>query len=195
MIHSVNSFLDYSHVDRLLATANVDELGCFKDKRYIVHVGRFSPQKRHDVLFESYLNSAVDLPLVLVAKESAGLTNLINKYGLSEKVYVTGFTQNPYIWIKNSELLLLTSDYEGFPNVMLEALYVKTHVIASDCRTGPSEILTGDLQRWLVNKNDPILISKKIKEFFADVNKPEPNFDFSRYQVKCFIEKISNLID
>lgn len=195
LIHSVNSFLDYSEIDRLLSTATDDELGRFKDKKFIVHVGRFSSQKRHDVLFESYLNSGVNIPLVLVTKESIGLTNLINKYGLSEKVFVTGFTQNPYIWIKNSELLLLTSDYEGFPNVMLEALYVKTHVIASDCRTGPSEILTGDLQRWLVNKNDPILISNKIKEFFEDGNKSVPSFDFSCYQVSDFVEEISKLID
>ena len=52
-----------------------------------------------------------------------------------------GFNNNPYKYIKKSDFLILTSIYEGLPNVILEAIVLNKVVISSDCPTGPKEIL------------------------------------------------------
>lgn len=86
-----------------------------KDK-YIVHVGRFAKQKRHDILFAAMQKVPDDYKLVCLCRSSKKLTRLIEKMGIEDRVIVTGFVQNPYPWIKQAELLVLSSDYEGLPN-------------------------------------------------------------------------------
>ena len=67
---------------------------------YIIHVGRFNPQKRHDLLFEAFSGLSLPHKLVLLTHKTKALDDLINRYGLSERVYVAGFQENPYPWIK-----------------------------------------------------------------------------------------------
>ena len=65
----------------------------------------------------------------------------MNLNNLSNKVRLINFVNNPYIYIKQADLFILTSKFEGLPNVLLEALVLKKFIIFSNCRTGPKEIL------------------------------------------------------
>ena len=68
---------------------------------------------------------------------------------------------NPYPYLKASDVLILTSKYEGLPNVLLEAISLKKHVISSDCPTGPREILDNGKGGELFNiGNFPQLANK-----------------------------------
>jgi hypothetical protein len=105
---------------------------------------------------------------------------------LENQIFFLGNKKNPYIWMKNAELFLLSSKFEGFGLVLVESMAVDTFVISSNCKTGPKEILQdgkcGDLfeignfeelankiEFALLNeeyKKDKILKAKKrIKEF------------------------------
>ena len=61
---------------------------------------------------------------------------------------------------------MLSSEYEGLPTVLIESLFLKTPVISTNCLSGPSEILKGDLQKYLVEVNDIDALSKKMIEVF-----------------------------
>ena len=129
---------------------------------YIIHVGRFNSQKRHDLLFEAF--SSVPLPhkLVLLTHKTEALERLINKYGLSERVYVAGFQENPYPWMKGADLLVLCSDYEGLGNVLVESLILGTKVVSTDCPSGPKEIIGSLANDCLVPTRDVAALKNAI---------------------------------
>lgn len=121
---------------------------------YVVHVGRFAPQKRHDLLFEAWKIAALPHKLVLLTPPSTALDALIAGSGITDSVVVAGFQHNPYPWMRRAATLVLSSDHEGLPNVLIEALICGTPIVSTDCPSGPSEIMTGDLARFLAPVGD-----------------------------------------
>ena len=117
---------------------------------FVLHVGRFMPQKRHDLLLDAWKASGIPMKLVLLAHSSAGLERLISERGLQSQVAIAGFQANPYPWMRAAELLVLSSDREGMPNVLVEALACGTRVVSTDCPSGPREVLRGPLAAGLV---------------------------------------------
>ena len=69
------------------------------------------------------------------------LHSLILEYGLVTSVTFLGYQSNIYKWYNNADVFVLSSRYEGFPNVVLEALYCKTPVLANNCKGGVNEIV------------------------------------------------------
>ena len=117
---------------------------------FVLHVGRFMPQKRHDLLLEAYRRAALAQPLVLMTRPDPALDELIAHVGLRDRVRVVGFRPNPYPWMRAADLLVLSSEREGMPSVLVEALACGTRVVSTDCPSGPREVLRGPLAHWLV---------------------------------------------
>ena len=115
------------------------------EESYIVHVGRFHPGKRHDRLLKAYAKSKVEAKLVLVGsgdeQRLAAVKELAEKLGIVDRVIFAGFQANPYPLIKHARMLVLSSDSEGFGNVLVEALLCGTPVVSTRCPGGPAEIL------------------------------------------------------
>jgi glycosyltransferase involved in cell wall biosynthesis len=110
---------------------------------YILHVGRFAPQKRHDLLLAAFAASNLPQRLLLLTPPDPRLDTLIAQHGLQHRVASADFQANPYPWMAGAELLVLCSDHEGLPNVLIEALACGTRVVSTDCPSGPREILGG----------------------------------------------------
>ncbi|APS57980.1 glycosyltransferase [Piscirickettsia salmonis] len=149
---------------------------------YILHPARFDiAQKRHDVLFQAFSQLNTEHTLVLLTKENDELTALIKQYHLSDRVIVTGFQRNPYPWFKQSELTVLSSDWEGLPSVIIESLAIGTPVVSTDCPSGPKEILTNELSQWLTPIRDPEqLVQKIIQALTSNIKiKPSSTHPFS----------------
>ncbi|MCE9662531.1 glycosyltransferase [Halomonas sp. M5N1S17] len=123
---------------------------------YFVHVGAFTNVKRQDRLLRAYARSGVSTPLLLLGKgeTEAEIRQLVTELGLDNKVVMLGYRTNPYPVIQNAKALILTSDAEGLPRVLIEALLLHTPVISVDCPSGPREILTGALAEFLVEQDD-----------------------------------------
>src|SRR5690606_33271957 len=104
-----------------------------------------APQKQMDHLVTVFLELApihpdVDLWIWGEGELRPALQRQIREAGLDHRVFLPGRTDSPWTEMANSEMLVLTSAYEGFPNVMLEAMALGLACIAYDCPSGPREL-------------------------------------------------------
>ena len=98
------------------------------------------------------IKQQVDFELIIIGKGNLKniLLNYINENNLQKYIKILNFKKNPYPYIKQSEIFLLSSKFEGLPNVLLESQVLKKYIISSNCPTGPKEILlNGDLEIYL----------------------------------------------
>ncbi|SFT81659.1 glycosyltransferase [Halomonas saccharevitans] len=148
-----------------------------QDTGFCLFVGRLNfRQKRLDRLLEGYLASGIELPLVLIGDgESKRLQQEVTRLDLQDRVWALGSRDNPYPYMKRASALLLSSDYEGLPNVLLESLACGTPVVSTDCLSGPRDILVGDLARGLVPLEDTEAFGKAIRDVIDHSPSIEPN--------------------
>ena len=99
------------------------------------------------------------------------LQKYISNNNLNKYVKIIDFVDNPYPLIKQTNLFVLSSKFEGLPNVLLESLVLKKFIISSDCRTGPKEILLDGKGGFLFNVGDYKMLEKRIKYFFLNKTK------------------------
>ena len=169
-------------------------------ENYFIHVGRFTRQKRHDRLLKLFKDSQVAESLVLMGEGSssqvAQIHRLVTDNDLGHQVVVMGFHPNPFPYIRGATALLLTSDYEGLPTVILEALACGTPVIAYDCVSGPREILTGDLREFLIEFDHSAAFVAKIREISANRKRVclSPNF-IKRFSSKTVAMQYVSALD
>lgn len=114
-------------------------------KDYIVSVGRLEPCKNFDRLIRAYHLSGLSLKLLILGEgpEQTKLQHLIYELGLEDRVMLLGFLKNPFPIIKRARFGVFASSREGFPNAMAEAMALSLPVIATDCESGPAEIVQG----------------------------------------------------
>jgi len=113
---------------------------------HILASGRLVPMKGFDLLLRAMAQvasvlPAADLSILGQGPDEAALRELATRLGLAARVRFVGFRSNPYPWMKSADLFVLSSRYEGLPNVMLEALALGTRVVGMDCPGGVREIL------------------------------------------------------
>lgn len=146
-------------------------------KDYLIHVGRFHPHKRHDRLLKAYALSGIKAPLVLLGGGEEKIVEetkqLAQELGIHEQVQFLGFQANPFPFIKHARMLVLSSDNEGFGNVLVEALLCATPVVSTRCPGGPQEILEKvGMSNALAELNEKSL-AEKMANIYA--NPPEIN--------------------
>ncbi|WP_177203347.1 glycosyltransferase [Izhakiella capsodis] len=175
---------DFQHIHQL-ASAPCELAG----SDYLLHVGRFHQTKRHDRLLEAYALSGIQAPLVLLGKGSQDaeerLRQLTKTLGISERVRFEGFQSNPYPWIKHARQLVVSSDSEGFGNVLIEALSCNTPVVSTRCPGGPASILTGDLARGLADLSAQSLAEKMQEIYFNPPDLAAINLEIYSLPVIC----------
>lgn len=122
-----------------------EEIQKSKDK-ILINIGRLVEQKGQWHLirvFKEIIKIYPNIKLVILGRgELEGyLRELIDFYNLKDKVLLLGFKENPYKYLKNSDIYISTSLYEGMSNTILEAMVCGLPVIATDCKSGTREIL------------------------------------------------------
>lgn len=129
---------------KLLSGSEEAELP-WKEGRILISMGREDSVKGFWHLLKSFALVHEKLPdtrLMIIGKgEFEPYKELAEKLGVNEDIFFTGLKKNPYPYLKKGTLYVLTSYYEGFPNAMVEAMSMGLPVIATDCKTGPREIL------------------------------------------------------
>lgn len=116
-----------------------------KELPVILGVGRLIKQKNFPILINAFHKLQTDQPSRLIilgeGEERAQLESLIHTLGLTDKVELPGFISNPYAFMANADVFVLSSAWEGLPTVLIEALATGTPVVSTNCKSGPDEIL------------------------------------------------------
>ncbi len=164
---------------------------------FILHVGRFHESKRHDRLLEAYAASGITAPLVLLGQGDEKITQSLRQraddLGIADRVRFAGFHANPYPWIRHARLLVVSSDSEGFGNVLVEALSCGTAVVSTRCPGAPASIMKGELARGLAELNVKSL-AEKMREIYADP--PElQHLDLSIYSLNVICQRYLQLTE
>lgn len=112
-------------------------------KRYLIGVGRLIALKRFQDIIWAMKDLPLDVELILLGegREELALKSLAKELGLEKRVHFLGQVENPFGYIKRSDIFISSSSVEGFPNVLVEAMLCQTVVISSDCMSGPREIM------------------------------------------------------
>lgn len=115
---------------------------------YVVAMGRLVPNKNFALLIEAFARAGGDERLLILGEgpERPALERWIAALGLADRVRLPGFVANPFPLIAGAQCYVLPSNAEGFPNGLVEAMALGVPVIATDCRSGPAEILADGAQ-------------------------------------------------
>lgn len=128
------------------------------DYPVVLGVGKLLPQKDFDSFLKAIasLSGVREVRAVILGEgaERPKLEKLRNDTGLKEIVDFPGYCENPYAFMAAADIFLLSSRWEGFPTVLVEALAVGQRIISTDCPSGPREILLDGMLGRLVPVGD-----------------------------------------
>jgi len=137
-------------------------------------VGRLTEQKDFSTLMKAFADVRATRPLRLVLLGAGGLRNtlqhLANTLGIAEDVDMPGFVDNPFQYMTRAALLVLPSEYEGLPGVLIQALACGCPVISTDCPGGSREILADGAYGALVAVGDAHGMARAIE---AELDQPK----------------------
>lgn len=142
----------------------------------ILSVGSFKKQKNHALLLRAFalLLTTIDARLMLVGQGEGepALRGLAEELGLGDRIVFAGFQPDPTPFYRTADVFVLSSNYEGFGNVIVEALAAGTPVVSTDCPSGPAEILAGGNYGLLVPVEDAPSMTEAIRTVLASAYEP-----------------------
>lgn len=142
-------------------------------RHQLTAVGRLTPQKGFDLLLQAFAKIASDFPdwrLVIWGEgpDREALERARARLGLEAGVSLPGLTEDAGGWIERTGIFVLSSRYEGMPNVLLEAMTAGLPVVAFDCPAGPAELLEDGRTGLLVPPEDVDALSAALASLMAD---------------------------
>lgn len=141
---------------------------CENREKKIVNVGRLHPQKNQKLLINAFYNIAAEFPEYTLEIYGDGklreeLQTQIDALGLTGRVLLKGTTKNILDCVYTASLFVLTSDYEGMPNALMEAMAVGVPCISTDCRPGGARTLIQDgINGWITSAGDKNQLAKQM---------------------------------
>ena len=148
-----------------------------KEKKYIISVGRLISLKRNGDLLDAFFTLQNDdnkLEIIFLGDGilKNDLKNKCELLKIKDKVHFLGNVKNPFYYLNKSNLFVMTSETEGFPNVLVEAMACGIPVVSSDCKSGPREILKNETYGLLYPVGNIDKLIEKIKYYlYEDIDK------------------------
>lgn len=170
------------------------------NEKWIVSIGRLSEEKNLQMLIKAYhgLGNRHNAKLLIIGNgpEKEKLNQLVFKLGLEKEVLFKGFQKNPYPYLKKADVFVLSSDREGLPTVLIEALYFKVPIISTDCKSGPREILKDGKYGVLVPTNNVDKMTLALEKALTEKSIVEVNSEMlSPYTLETVMVSYNRLIE
>ena len=141
-------------------------------RKFMVAVGRLTYQKHFDLMIDAYseckAREECDLVILGEGELRDDLESQIKQLKLEGQVHLPGRLKNPFKFMKHAEFMVLSSRAEGFPMVLIEALTLECPVVATDCPTGPREIIRKGVNGLLIPMDNKTVLSDSIDSLFYD---------------------------
>lgn len=164
----------------------------------IVSVGRLTSQKAFDVLIRAFSRVIEKRPARLLilgeGEDRFMLETLIRELGLEQVVSLPGFVQNPYPYMAQAGLFVLPSRWEGLPTVLIEALYLGTPIVATDCPGGTREILNGGEYGTLIPVDCPLALTDALMKSLDERTSPFPRASWEPYDLDFVVDRYLKLL-
>jgi glycosyltransferase involved in cell wall biosynthesis len=141
--------------------------------KWVIGVGRLTHAKGFDLLIRAFADVARARPdwglrLVGDGPDRAELERLAGECGIHSRLEWTGVVQDPATWFRASDVFCLPSRYEGFPNVLCEAMAAGLPAVAADCPSGPREIVTDGVDGLLIPPEDVAALARALATLVDD---------------------------
>lgn len=170
-----------------------------------LHVGRFHRQKRHDLLLQAFSRVVqqherpVELWLLGDGYLRNDIEQLAKNLSIEEHVRFLGHVENPYPVFRLADGFILTSDWEGMPNTLIEALGLGLPSISTDCSFGPNEVLRDGVNGYLAQTGNVADIADKLLKLLDshnldDLSENAKRSVISLFDYKKIIEKWQQLL-
>lgn len=170
----------YNPIDRPtspISNEDADRIWSGRGDARILSVGALKAVKNFPLLIRAFARVAARRPARLIivgeGKERDALAQLAGQEGVGDRVVLAGYAADPWPYYRSAELFVLASDYEGFGNVLVEAMAVGTKVVSTDCESGPGEILDGGRFGTLVPCGDAEALAAGIDSELDKARDPE----------------------
>lgn len=136
---------------------------------YIASLGRLRYVKGFDILIKAFAKISNDNPdwkLIIIGEgiERINLENLIKQLNMENKIFLPGLDKKPHNIISKSDIFVLSSRWEGFPNSLAEAMALGASVISTNCNFGPQEIITHEVDGILIENENIDQLSDALKK-------------------------------
>ena len=143
--------------------------------KWIVAAGRLAPQKGFDLLIDAFSQIAErhpqwSLKILGEGPSRAALKQLIVSKRLADRVILAGWQNDPASVLRQAEIFVLSSRFEGFPNALLEAMACGLASISFDCESGPAEIVRDGIDGLLVAREDTAALATAIERLIDDAS-------------------------
>ncbi len=164
----------------------------------VLAVGRLTKQKDFPTLIRAFAQVRQARPARLLilgeGPDRAALEALITQLGLVDDVALPGFVENPYAYMSRASLYVLSSRWEGLPTVLIEALYCGPPVIATDCPSGPREILADGQHGLLVPVGDATALTQAIEAGLAGKTPHPTDESWHPYSLEVVVDQYISLL-
>ncbi len=138
----------------------------------IISCGRLVPQKGFNNLIKAFskLLKTRKAKLIILGQgaQKKSLLNLIERLKIKSSVDLVGFKKNPYALMARADIFVLSSMWEGMPNVLLEAMALGLPIVSTDCPYGPNELIKSGESGLLVSPANPEEMAKAIDKFLTN---------------------------
>ena len=192
--------------DEIIKKSKKKSKNIFTNKKQlkILNIGRFTEQKDQITLLKALnqIKEAIKFEVIIIGrgKLHKKLSEYILKNNLNQFIKIIDFVDNPFPLLKQAELFILSSRYEGLPNVLLEALTLKKFIISSRCPTGPQEILLNGKGGLLFDVGNHNQLANKIIYYKKNKKKcllmlKHARKKLNRFDYRTNLKKYLNLVN
>ncbi len=188
-------------IENTLDTEKLDSQceGKIDKENTIISIGRLEPQKDFKTLIKAFdmikdKHSTWKVKIFGKGDMKDELQEYINSNNLEDRVFLCGRTEKPFMELKRSKVFVLSSHYEGFPNVLCEGMYAGLACISSDCVSGPRELIDDGENGYLFPVGDEKILAEKLdkllsSEDFCDIMGNRAKNTVERLKLPVICEK------
>jgi glycosyltransferase involved in cell wall biosynthesis len=193
-----NPVISQEMLDRANSTPSHEYYGAGQPP-VILGVGRLTAQKDFGTLIRAFDAVRKETPASLLilgeGEDRAELESIVHSLRLGDMVSLPGYVINPFSYMKNASLFVLSSRWEGLPNALIQALACGCPAVSTNCPTGPMEILQGGKYGHLVPVGDVSALAQAILLSLRGDHREPPKEWLDQFKVEPVVQQYLNIIN